>query len=70
VDHQQREQHMRVDIEQTVWTINKIESLKNGDEVSEAFKRASENEIALLTIELCQYSVSELVDFIVNFEGF
>jgi hypothetical protein len=61
---------MRCDIEETVRTINKIECLKNSHEVSEAFKRAAENEIALLTIELCQYSVSELVDFIVNFEGF
>lgn len=61
---------MRLDIEETVFAIQKLKGIESCDDYSKTFRNAAENEIVLLSMELAKYSVSELVDFIVNFEGF
>jgi hypothetical protein len=61
---------MRHEIGDIVFTIQKLKSYENDTIVSHILKNAAEDEANMLTVRLAEFSVSELVDFIVNFEGF
>lgn len=61
---------MKQDIGDIVFTIQKLKAYENDPLVSNTFKSAVDFEIGRLGAELGALSVNELVDFIINFEGF